>query len=77
MLGEGDALLTESELAATILNIFNEMCIQYPARGEQGQLIRPAPRVKRLLCQPDSLPHIVQLLLTFDVTLVEKAGGII
>ena len=77
LLAEGDALLTESELAATILNIFNEMCAQFPARGEQGQLIRPAPRVKRLLCQPDALPHIVQLLLTFDVTLVERVAKLL
>ena len=76
-MSEGDPLLTESELAATILNIFNEMCVQYPARGEKGQLIRPAPRVKRLLCQADALPHIVQLLLTFDVTLVERVAKLL
>lgn len=67
LMGVGDSLLTESELSTVILDIFIQMVKKYPGRGAQGQLIRPEPKIKRILCQPDSLPHIVQLLLTFDV----------
>ncbi|CBY21245.1 unnamed protein product [Oikopleura dioica] len=77
LIGEGEPILSESELSATILNIFTKMCEQYPARGPSGQLIRPPPRVKQLLCQSDALPHLVQLLLTFDVTLVEKVARLL
>ena len=77
LLGEGEPILSESELSATILNIFTKMCEQYPARGTNGQLIRPPPRVKQLLCMSDALPHLVQLLLTFDVTLVEKVAKLL
>lgn len=35
-------------------------------------MIRPLPRAKRMLSDPASIPHVVQLLLTFDPSLVEK-----
>lgn len=35
-------------------------------------MIRPLPRAKRNLSEAGALPHVVQLLLTFDPTLVEK-----
>ena len=38
----------------------------------EDAIIRPLPRAKRLLSEPNTLPHIVQLLLTFDPRLVEK-----
>ena len=61
LMGFGDPLLTESELSSVILDIFIEMVKKYPGRGAQGQLIRPEPKIKRILCQPDSLPHIVMV----------------
>ena len=42
-----------------------------------GSVIRPLPRVKRLLSEPSCLPHIVQLLLTFDPILVEKVATLL
>ena len=36
--------------------------------------IRPLPTVKRILSEPNSLPHIVQLLVTFDPVLVEQVA---
>ena len=35
-------------------------------------VIRPLPRAKRMLSEAGSIPHVVQLLLTFDPSLVEK-----
>ena len=39
---------------------------------EQYPVSRPLPTVKRILSEPNALPHIVQLLVTFDPVLVEQ-----
>ena len=73
LLGAGQSLLNDSELAATILDILISMCTLYPSRDQvTGAIIRPFPKIKRLLNDATCLPHLVQLLLTFDPTLVEK-----
>ncbi|KJE90900.1 DnaJ domain-containing protein RME-8 [Capsaspora owczarzaki ATCC 30864] len=64
----------ETQLAVHILNILNRICEFYPSRDEDGAIIRPLPRAKRLLSEPSCLPHIVNVLLTFDPTLVEKVA---
>uniref|UniRef100_H2Z525 J domain-containing protein n=1 Tax=Ciona savignyi TaxID=51511 RepID=H2Z525_CIOSA len=43
-------------------------------RDANNAVIRPLPRVKRLLSEPICLPHCIQLLLTFDPILVEKVS---
>lgn len=40
-------------------------------------MIRPLPKVKQSLSDPAHLPHIVQLLLTFDPILVEKVATLL
>lgn len=67
--------MTESDLAILILNMLITMCRYFPSRTDDGAVIRPLPRIKRLLSDPLSLPHIVQLLLTFDPILVEKVSS--
>ena len=64
--------MTESDLATLVLNMLVTMCKYFPSRTDDGAVIRPLPRIKRLLSDAVSLPHIVQLLLTFDPVLVEK-----
>lgn len=46
-------------------------------RDEDDAIIRPLPRVKRLLSEPTCLAHIIQLLLTFDPILVEKVATLL
>lgn len=46
--------------------------IVFVCRDVDGAVIRPLPRSKRMLSEPSSLPHLVQLLLTFDPSLVDK-----
>lgn len=46
----------------------------YPSRDEDDAIIRPLPRIKHLLSDSSNLPHLVQLLLTFDPVLVEKVA---
>lgn len=77
LLATGSPLLNESELAATILNILIRMCQYFPSRDADGSVIRPLPRVKKALSDGSALPHIVQLLLTFDPVLVEKVATLL
>lgn len=73
MMATGQPLLNDSELASLILDILTKMCSYYPSRDSvTNAIIRPFPKIKRSLNDPTCLPHIVQLLLTFDPTLVEK-----
>ena len=40
-------------------------------------MIRPLPKIKQALSDPLHLPHVVQLLLTFDPTLVERVAALL
>ncbi|XP_068224403.1 dnaJ homolog subfamily C member 13-like [Palaemon carinicauda] len=73
----GNAVMTESDLGTLILNMLITMCRYYPSRTDDGAVIRPLPKIKRLLSDSLSLPHIVQLLLTFDPVLVEKVATLL
>ncbi|CAB3251111.1 unnamed protein product [Arctia plantaginis] len=73
----GTPVLDESALAATILDLLITCCRYYPSRDEEDAVIRPLPKVKRLLSEPACLAHVVQLLLTFDPILVEKVATLL
>lgn len=77
LVAKGTAVLNESELAALILDIFIRMCRYFPTRDKDNAIIRPLPKVKRLLTDSLCLAHIVQLLLTFDPILVEKVATLL
>lgn len=53
------------------------MCQYYPSRDADNAIIRPLPRVKRLLTEQPVLSNIVQVLLTFDPILVEKVATLL
>ncbi|XP_041984743.1 dnaJ homolog subfamily C member 13 isoform X2 [Aricia agestis] len=73
----GTPAMTETDLAATVLDLLITAARYYPSRDEEDAIIRPLPKVKRLLSEPASLAHIVQLLLTFDPILVEKVATLL
>ncbi|PZC83065.1 hypothetical protein B5X24_HaOG208538 [Helicoverpa armigera] len=73
----GTAVLDESALAATVLDLLITCARYYPSRDEEDAVIRPLPKVKRLLSEPACLAHVVQLLLTFDPILVEKVATLL
>ncbi|RWS30301.1 dnaJ subfamily C member 13-like isoform X2 [Leptotrombidium deliense] len=77
LMATGNAIMNESELSALILDIFVKICEYYPSRDMNDAIIRPLPRVKRYLSDSSCLPHIVQLLLTFDPSLVEKVASLL
>ncbi|XP_058039929.1 dnaJ homolog subfamily C member 13 isoform X4 [Ahaetulla prasina] len=74
LLATGQAVLNETDLATLILNMLVTMCSYFPSRDHDNAIIRPLPKVKRLLSDNTCLPHIIQLLLTFDPILVEKVA---
>uniref|UniRef100_A0A3Q3W297 J domain-containing protein n=1 Tax=Mola mola TaxID=94237 RepID=A0A3Q3W297_MOLML len=77
LLATGQAVMNESDLATLILNMLITMCSYYPSRDQDNAIIRPLPKIKRLISDNASLPHIVQLLLTFDPILVEKVANLL
>ncbi|XP_023328115.1 dnaJ homolog subfamily C member 13 [Eurytemora carolleeae] len=74
LVAKGTPVMNESELATLILKILIQMTYFYPSRDSDGAIIRPLPTVKRVLSEPTTLPHIVQILLTFDPVLVEQVS---
>ena len=72
LVATGVSLLNESDLASLIMDMFVRICGFYPSRDSDGCVVCPLPQVKRFLSEPNTLPHLVQLLLTFDPRLVEK-----
>ena len=75
LVASSQATLNETDLSILILNILIRLCTYFPSRDEDGAIVRPLPKVKRLLSDATCFPHIVQLLLTFDPLLVEKVLG--
>ncbi|KAJ3611304.1 hypothetical protein NHX12_021320 [Muraenolepis orangiensis] len=70
LLATGQAVMNESDLATLILNMLITM-------DQDNAIIRPLPKIKRLISDNTCLPHIVQLLLTFDPILVEKVANML
>ncbi|XP_033101582.1 dnaJ homolog subfamily C member 13-like isoform X2 [Anneissia japonica] len=77
LLATGQQVMNESDLACLILNMLIRICEYYPSRDADDAIIRPLPKPKRLLTDAMCLPHIVQLLLTFDPILVEKVSVLV
>jgi len=78
LLSKGTAVMNESEMSSLILDIFITICKFYPSRDADGAIIRPLPKIKQALSEtPNTLPHLVQLLLTFEPVLVEKTATLL
>lgn len=61
IMASGQAVMNESDLACLILNMLIKMSGYYPSRDSDGAIIRPLPRIKRMLSDSVCLPHIVQV----------------
>lgn len=77
LLAKGNPVLNESDLATHILNVLIRMCQYFPSRDVDGAIVRPIPKIKRILSEQTVLSHVVQLLLTFDPILVEKVATLL
>ena len=76
-LATGTALLSYTQLGELILDLFLGLCSMYPTRTPAGALIHPMPSPKRILSHPDRLPHLVQLLLTMEPSIVERGATLL
>jgi DnaJ family protein C protein 13 len=77
-LNEGErGVMSLTEVSCTVLDILTLLCAYYPTRDEDGSIMQPLPRVKRFLSDPGVLPHIVQLLLTFDPSICSRVCGLV
>ncbi|EDQ93103.1 uncharacterized protein MONBRDRAFT_17362 [Monosiga brevicollis MX1] len=77
IIAENSALLTLTDMAILCLDMLQKICSYYPSRDASGAVIRPLPRCKRSLSDPTCLPHLVQLLLTFEPRLVERTASLL
>lgn len=77
LLATGTPVMNESELATLILNMLIKICDYFPSRDADDAIVRPLPRAQRLVSESTCLPHVVQLLLTFDPVLVEKVATLL
>jgi DnaJ family protein C protein 13 len=77
LVATGTPLHDFSALCVLCLNMMIRICDMYPTRDKDGAIIRPMPRCKRMLCDQNCLPHLVQLLLTFDPIIVEKTSALL
>lgn len=77
LFAKGTPILNESELASTLLSILIRICQFFPSRDSDGAVIWPIPKIRRILCEAHCLPHVVQLLLTFDPILIEKVATLL
>ncbi|MEQ2210354.1 hypothetical protein XENOCAPTIV_012317, partial [Xenoophorus captivus] len=60
LLAAGQPVMNESDLATLILNMLITMCSYYPSRDQDNAIIRPLPKIKRMISDNACLPHIVQ-----------------
>eukprot|EP01135_Chromosphaera_perkinsii_P007978 Nk52_evm50s1073 gene=Nk52_evmTU50s1073 len=77
ILGEGNALLNDGQIARIILDMFLKMSLHFPSRDANGSIIRPLPRIKKMLSEGTCLSHICQVFLTFDPPLVDRSAKLL
>uniref|UniRef100_A0A914BXU0 J domain-containing protein n=1 Tax=Acrobeloides nanus TaxID=290746 RepID=A0A914BXU0_9BILA len=66
-----------TELCVLILDTLIQMCTFFPSRDESDAVIRPLPKVKKILSEPVLLYQIVQLLLTYDPSIVQRVATLL
>ncbi|KAG5497983.1 hypothetical protein GH5_02779 [Leishmania sp. Ghana 2012 LV757] len=71
------SILTLTEVTCTVLDVFLLLCEHYPSVNDEGAIMQPQPKVKRLLSSPGVLPHLVQLLLTFDSGICSRVHALL
>ena len=74
----GVSNLSAVQVAESSLDIMLMLCGTFPVRDEYGTIMKPLPRARMLLSDMQKvLPHIVQLLITQQPKLIEKASLLI
>uniref|UniRef100_A0A183C1S2 J domain-containing protein n=1 Tax=Globodera pallida TaxID=36090 RepID=A0A183C1S2_GLOPA len=66
-----------TDLCSLILDTLIQMCTFFPSRDETDAVIRPMPRIKKVLSEPVLLYQLVQLLLTYDPSVVQRVATLV
>ncbi|WKX89857.1 hypothetical protein Q1695_009030 [Nippostrongylus brasiliensis] len=73
----GTPLYNFTQLCSLCLDIMIQMCEFFPSRDENNSVVRPMPQIKKSLTEPVLLYQIVQLLLTYDPSIVQRVATLI
>nr|CDJ98393.1 Heat shock protein DnaJ domain containing protein [Haemonchus contortus] len=73
----GTPLYNFTQLCALCLDIMIQMCEFFPSRDDNNSVVRPMPQVKKSLTEPVLLYQVVQLLLTYDPTIVQRVATLV
>ncbi|KER23065.1 hypothetical protein T265_08964 [Opisthorchis viverrini] len=71
------ALLDYTTLAIRCVDVLRKLCDSCSSRDLRGGVVRPLPKPRRVISQPQCLTHLTQLLLTFDPPLVERVVSLL
>ncbi|GMR56372.1 hypothetical protein PMAYCL1PPCAC_26567, partial [Pristionchus mayeri] len=66
-----------TELSTICLNILIQMAEFFPSRDTNECVVRPMPKIKKVLTEPALLYQIVQLLLTYDPQIVQRVATLL
>ncbi|XP_018647306.1 endosomal trafficking protein, putative [Schistosoma mansoni] len=66
-----------TSLAIKCIDILRRLCDSCSSRDLHGGVVRPLPKPRRAISDMNCLPHLIQLLLTFDPPLVERVVSLL
>ncbi|CAN1331336.1 DnaJ homolog subfamily C GRV2 [Linum perenne] len=70
-------VLTASQVGDTALTILHNMVSAHSDLDDAGEIVTPTPRVKSILSSPRCLPHIAQVMLSGEPSIVEAAAALL
>ncbi|KAF8728194.1 hypothetical protein HU200_018782 [Digitaria exilis] len=70
-------VLTPTQIGEAALSILHSMASAHSDLDDAGEIVTPTPRVKRILSSPRCLPHVAQVMLTGEPSIVEGAASLL
>ncbi|CAL4923982.1 unnamed protein product [Urochloa decumbens] len=70
-------VLTPTQIGEAALSILHSMASARSDLDDAGEIVTPTPRVKRILSSPRCLPHVAQVMLTGEPSIVEAAASLL
>ncbi|AQL05347.1 DnaJ homolog subfamily C GRV2, partial [Zea mays] len=70
-------VLTPTQIGDAALSILHSMTSARSDLDDAGEIVTPTPRVKRILSSPRCLPHVAQVMLTGEPSIVEAAASLL
>ncbi|CAN6305766.1 unnamed protein product [Urochloa humidicola] len=70
-------VLTPTQIGEAALSILHSMASARSDLDDAGEIVTPTPRVKHILSSPRCLPHVAQVMLTGEPSIVEAAASLL